>query len=104
MNFFEISKKENFFLEIMNFLKFYIYIYYFFFFLGLSQGGKCIYALSVGLTRRGIPTKVPLVLSTGKVSHWKANNKSDYKTNYKNHNWPKRKQSLQIQGKENYNF
>ena len=42
------------------------------------------------------PLKLPLNLSTGKVSHWKAKEKFDYKTNYKNHSWPNRKQSLQL--------
>ena len=28
----------------------------------------------------------------------------DYKTNYKNHNWPKKKQGLQLKGKEKYNL
>ena len=45
------------------------------------------------------PLKLPLNLSTGKVSHWKAKEKFDYKTNYKNHSWPNRKQSLQLEGK-----
>ena len=31
------------------------------------------------------PLKLPLNLSTGKVSHWKAKEIFDYKTNYKNH-------------------
>ena len=48
-------------------------------FLGLIQAGKYIYALSVRLNRQGIPTNVLLVLSTGKVSHWKAQKKSTIK-------------------------
>ena len=32
---------------------------------------------------KAYPLKLPLNLSTGKVSHWKAKEKFDYKTNYK---------------------
>ena len=41
------------------------------FFYDLAKEVNAVYALGGGLARRGIPTKVPLVLSTGKVSHWK---------------------------------
>ena len=75
------------------------------FFLDLSQGGECNYARILGLTRQGIPTKLPLNLLTGKVSHWKAKKKnSTIKPDIKFHNWPKRRQSLQLQGKEKCNL
>ena len=51
---------------------------------------------------RAHPPKNLKSLSTGRVSHWKAKKKFGYKTSYKNHNWPKRKQSLQLEGKEKY--
>ena len=56
---------------------------------------------SLGLAR-AYPLKNLKGLSTGNVSHWKAKKKFGYKTSYKNHNWPKRKQSLQLEGKEKY--
>ena len=49
-----------------------------------------------------IPTKTYKTSQQAKYHIGKPKNKFGYKTSYKNHNWPKRKQSLQLEVKEKY--
>ena len=53
-------------------------------------------------TRQGIPTKKPKGFVNRQRFTLESQKKIGYKTNYKNHNWPKRKQSLQLEEKEKY--
>ena len=48
---------------------------------------------------KALPTKTYRTSQQAKFHIGKPKKKFGYKTNYKNHNWPKRKQSLQLEGK-----
>ena len=52
---------------------------------------------------KAIPTKTYKPISRQSFT-LESQKKFGYKTNYKNHNWPKRKQSLQLQRKVKYNL
>ena len=69
-----------------------IYTVFFLFFFGLSQGGEILDARTAVNTARTVwdspkveayPLELPLNLSTGKVSHWKAKENSTTKPSKK---------------------